>query len=82
MNNFINVTKILKIMKDSKGRLNSLEDFLKEFESPSSIEKSTKEFNATEKFSFGHVKDHEVRKFIMNLDGSKVNPAEDVKTSN
>ena len=70
-NFFINITKDLKLKKDSKGKLNSLGDILKAFESHPIIEKIKKAINTTEKFSFGDVKDDEVRKFIMNLDGSK-----------
>ena len=70
-NFFINITKDLKLKKDSKGKVNSLEDVLKAFESHPIIEKIKKAINTTEKFSFGDVKDDEVRKFIMNLDGSK-----------
>ena len=70
MNNFfINTTKDLKFKTDTKGKLNNLEDILKAFESHSSIEKIIKTTNTIEKFSFCH--EGEVRKFIMNLDGSK-----------
>ena len=72
MNNFlINITKDLELKKESKGKLNNLEHNHKAFESHASIEKIKKAFNTTEKFSFLNVKDDEVRKFIMNLDGSK-----------
>ena len=73
-NFFINITKDLELKKDSKGKLNNLEDILKAFESHPSIEKIKKAINFTEKFSFRHVKDDEVRKFIMALDGSKATP--------
>ena len=40
MNNFfVNITKDLELKKDSKGKLNNLEDILKAFESHPSIEK-------------------------------------------
>ena len=61
MNNFfINITKDLKLKKDSKGKLNNLEDTLKAFRSHPSIEKTKKAINTTEKLSFRHVKDDEV----------------------
>ena len=72
MNNFfISITKDLELKKYSNGKLNNLEDILKVFESHPSIEKIKKAINTTEKFSFRSVKNDEVRKFIMNLDGSK-----------
>ena len=75
MNNvFINITKDLELQKDSKGKLNNLEDILKAFESHPSIEKIRKAINITEKFSLRHVKVDKVPKFIMNLDGSKATP--------
>ena len=61
MNNFfINITKDLKLKKDSKGKLNNLEDTLKAFQSHPNIEKTKKAINTTEKLSFRHVKDDEV----------------------
>ena len=82
MNNFfINITKDLEeLKKDSKGKLNNLEDIVKAFESHPSIEKIKKAINTTEKFSFRNVKDDEVRKFIMNLGGSKATPVRDIPT--
>ena len=79
MNNFffINITKDLELKKDSKGKLNNLEDIHKAFESHPSIEKIKKAI-ITEKFSFRHVKDDEVRKFIMALDGSKATSVGDI----
>ena len=77
-NFFINITKDLELKKDSKGKLNNLEDFLKEIESHPSIEKTKKAINITEKFSFHHVKYDEVRKLIMNVDGSKATPVGDI----
>ena len=56
------------------GKLNNLEDILKGYESHQSIEKIKKAINTTQNFSIRHVKDDEVRNFIMNLDGSKVTP--------
>ena len=41
-NFFINITKDLELKKDSKGKLNKLEDILKAFESHPSIEKNQK----------------------------------------
>ena len=79
-NFFINITKDLELKKDSKSKLNNLEDILKVFEFHSSIEKIKKAINTTKKFSFCNVKDDEVRKFIMNLDGSKAIPVEDIST--
>ena len=71
MNNFfINITKDLELKKDSEGKLNNLEDILKAFEVHPSIAKNKKAISTTEKFSFCHVKHDDVRKFIMNLDGS------------
>ena len=62
MNNFfINITKDLELKKDSKGKLNNVEDILKAFESHSSIEKIEKAINTTENFSFRNVKTNEVR---------------------
>ena len=66
--------------KDTKGKLNNLEAILKAFESHPSIEKIKKTFNTTEKFSFRNVKDDEVRKLIMNPDGSQCTPAGDIPT--
>ena len=79
-NFFINITKDLELKKDSKSKLNNLEDILKVFEFHSSIEKIKKAINTTKNFSFCNVKDDEVRKFIMNLDGSKAIPVEDIPT--
>ena len=56
--------------------INNLEDILKAFKSHPSIEKIKKAIFTTEKFSFRNVKDDEVRKFIMNLDGSTAIPVE------
>ena len=81
MNNFfINITKNVELKKNSKGKLNNLEDILNAFESHLSIEKIKKAINTTEKFSFRNVKDDEVRKFIMNLGGSKATPVRDIPT--
>ena len=79
-NSFINITKNVELKKNSKGKLNNLEDILNAFESHLSIEKIKKAINTTEKFSFRNVKDDEVRKFIMNLDGSKATPAGNIPT--
>ena len=76
----VNTTKDVELKKDGKGKLNNLEDVLKAFESHPSIEKIEKAINTTEKFSFCHVKDDEMRKFIMNLDGSKAIPVGDIPT--
>ena len=56
--------------------INNLEDILKAFKSHPSIAKIKKAIFTTEKFSFRNVKDDEVRKFIMNLDGSTAIPVE------
>ena len=82
MSNFIiNITKSAELKKDSKGKLNNLEDILKAFESHPSIKKIKKAVSTTEKFSFRHVKDDEVRKFIMNLNGSNpLPPVGDIPT--
>ena len=81
MNNFfINITKDLELKKDSKDKPNNLEDILKAFKSHSGIEKIKKAINTTEKFSFCNVKDDVVRKFIVNLDGSKATPVGDIPT--
>ena len=84
MNNFfINITKDLEeLKKDSKGKLNNLEDIVKAFESHPSIEKIKKAINTTEKFSSCNRKDDEVRKFVMNLDGSKATPVGDIPSNN
>ena len=66
--------------KDSKDKLNNLEDILKAFESHPSIEKIKNPINTTEKLFFRNVKDDEVRKFIMNLGGSKATPVGDIPT--
>ena len=66
--------------KDSKGKLNNLEDILKAFESHPSVEKIKKAITTTEKFSFRNVKDDEMQKFIMNLDGSKATPVGNIPT--
>ena len=69
MNNFfINITKDLELKKGSKGKLNNLDDIFKAFESHSRIEKFKKAINTTEKFSFRHITEDKVPKFIMNLD--------------
>ena len=70
-NVFVNTTKNLELKKNSKGKLNNLEDILKVFKFHPIIEKLKNAINTTEKFSFRNLKDDEVRKFIMNLDGSK-----------
>ena len=81
MNNFfINITKDLELKKDSKGKLNNLKDIVKVYESHPSIEKIKNAINTTEKFFFPHLKDDEVRKFIMNLDGTKATPVGDIPT--
>ena len=81
INNFyINIAKDLELKKDSKGKLNNLEDILKAYESRLSIEKIKKVIKTTEKFSFHNVKDDEVQKIIMNLDGSKATPVGDIPT--
>ena len=81
MNNFfINITKDLELKKDSKGKLNNLEDILRAFESNPSTEKIKKVINTTEKFSFCNVKNDEVRKFIMNLNGSKATHVGNIPT--
>ena len=48
MNNFfVNIIKDFELKKDSKGKLNNLEDILKAFESHPSIEKIKKDINIT-----------------------------------
>ena len=81
MNNFfINITKDLELKKDSKGKFNNLEDIRKAFGSHPGIENIKKAINTTEKLSFRNVKDDEVRKFIVNLNGSKATPVRDIPT--
>ena len=70
----------MELKKDSKSKLNNLEDIVKVFEFHWSTEKIKKAINTTKKFSFCNVKDDEVRKFIMNLDSSKATPIEDIPT--
>ena len=83
MNNFfINITKDIELKKDSKSKLNNLEDILEAFESHPSTEKIKKAINTTEKFSSCNRKDDEVRKFVMNLDGSKATPVGDIPSNN
>ena len=83
MNNFfINITKDIELKKDSKSKLNNLEDILEAFESHPSIEKIKKAINTTEKFSSCNRKDDEVRKFVMNPDGSKATPVGDIPSNN
>ena len=53
-------TKDLRLKKDSKGKLNKLEQILKAFESHASIERIKKAINTTEKFSLRNKKDDEV----------------------
>ena len=61
MNNFfVNTTKNLELKKDSKGKLNNLEDTFKAFKFHPIIEKLKNAINTTEKFSFRNVKDDEV----------------------
>ena len=81
MNNFfINITKDVELKKDSRHKLNNLEDiFLKHFEFHPCIKKIKKAINTSKKYSFRHVKD-EVLKFIMNLDVSKATPVGDILT--
>ena len=50
-NVFINITKDLKLKKDSNSKLNNLEDILKALESHPSVEKIRKAINTTETFS-------------------------------
>ena len=48
MNNFfVDITKDFELKKDSKGKLNNLEDILRAFESHPSIEKMKKDINIT-----------------------------------
>ena len=70
----------LKLKTYSKGKLNNLKDIFKAFESHSSIEEIKKAINTTEKFYFRNVKDDEVRKCIMNLDGFKATHVGDIPT--
>ena len=70
-NSFINITKNVELKKNSKGKLNNLEDIFNAFESHLSIEKIKKAIYTTEKFSSRNVEDDEMRQFIMNLGGSK-----------
>ena len=79
MNNFfINIAKDLKLKKKkSKGKFIT---WLKAFESHQNIEKIKKAINTTKKLSFRNVKDDEVVKFIMNLDGSKATPVGGIPT--
>ena len=57
-NFFINITTDLELKRDSKCKLNNLEDILKAFESHTNIEKKNQQtINTTEKFSFRLVKD-------------------------
>ena len=45
MNNFFaNITKVLKLKKDSERKFNNLEDILKAFRSHPSIEKNQKSY--------------------------------------
>ena len=45
--------------------------FLKHSNLTLALKQIEKAINTTEKFLFRHVKDNDVRKFIMNVDGSK-----------
>ena len=81
MNNFCSkITKDVELKKDSKGNLNNLEDILEAFEFNPSIEKIKKAINSTKRFSLHNVKDDEMRKFVMNLDGSEATPVGDIPT--
>ena len=54
--------------------------FLKHLNLTRVLKKIKKAINTTEKFSFRKVKDDEVRKFIMNIDGSKATAVGDIPT--
>ena len=58
MNNLF--IKDLELKKESKGKLNNLEDNLKTFECHPGIEKIKRVINTTEKFSFHNVEYDEV----------------------
>ena len=58
MNNLF--IKDLELKKESKGKLNNLEDNLKTFECHPRIEKIKRVINTTEKFSFHNVEYDEV----------------------
>ena len=81
MNNFFaNITKVLKLKKIVRENLIIWKIFLKHFDLTQVLRKIKKAINTSEKFSFRHVKDNEVRNFIMNLDGSKTAPVGDILT--
>ena len=73
---FINITKDLKLKKDSKGKLNNLEDVPKAFEFRPSIEKINKSINTTEKFWFFPCKRCCSAKVY--VDGPKATPVGDI----
>ena len=79
MKNFLdNITNDLELKKDSKNKLNNLENILRTFESHPNIEKIKKAISTTEKFCFRHVTEDKVCKLIMNLVSFKVAPARNI----
>ena len=54
--------------------------FLKHLNLTLVLTKIEKAINTTEKFLFRHVKDNDVRKFIMNVDGSKASLVGNIPT--
>ena len=79
MKNFLdNITNDLELKKDSKNKLNNLENILRTFESHPNIEKIKKAISTTEKFCFRHVTEDKVCKLIMNLVRFKVAPARNI----
>ena len=79
MKNFLdNITNDLELKKDSKNKLNNLENILRTFESHPNIEKIKKAISTTEKFCFRHVTEDKVCKLIMNLVSFKVAPVRNI----
>ena len=78
MNNyFVNVTADLDLKRDSENFYDtpaSVYNIKKKFQDHQSLLKIKKAFNVTDFFSFYEITEHEIRKKISKLDGSKATP--------
>ena len=75
---FINITKGLELKEGSEINANTLKDMLDTFDYHPSIERIRGTVKTNEKFSFQPVPEDLIREIILNLDGSKTTPVEDI----
>ena len=85
MNNFfVNITEDLNIKKDFNAGLTTpqnLDDILEKFDTHPSILKIKQKLKNNESFSFQLVTEDQVRKEILNLNGSKATPIGDISVN-